>query len=305
MSKHVHSKGAIFSIEGIEGAGKSTQAKLLKDFLESAGLKVLSPYEPGGTEVGLEIRAILKSSTSKKCPLTELLLFEASRAQLMHEISDHLSNGGVVVMDRFIDSTLAYQGYGRGIPLETIHSLNEMVTGGLVPDKTFILTLSVTESRLRLKDRGLVTDNFEALDNAFFERVAAGFTQIGENHPNKVLVDATRSQAWISAMIAESAYNVLAEKGLVHPDVIIHSDNGNGVDEVFTDISNILFDQLGVNRDIITHEAKLEEDLGADSLDHVEIVMAVEEKFGIEVPDEIASRLNTVQDFVTYVKSVS
>lgn len=210
------SKGAIISVEGLEGVGKTTQVKLLTEALERLGLSVKTPREPGGTAFGEEIRRLLKHSNFKIIPVTELLLFEASRAQLVASMSEHLESGGILVMDRFIDSTKAYQGYGRGISIDVIDRLNEIATGGVCPDLTFVLDLPVAESRKRLGDRGEATDNFESLEDPFFERVRVGFKEIcSGSDDTKVLLDAAADISILHANILQKVVELLHSKHLL------------------------------------------------------------------------------------------
>ena len=153
------SGGLFITFEGGDGSGKSTQAELLAHNLNELGFPVVWVREPGGTKVGTLLRWLLKFPSAPRTPETELLLFNASRSQLVSEtIRPALEQGKVVVSDRFADSTVAYQGYGRGIPLKTVMAVNEVGTGGLKPDLTILLDLP-PEERLRRGDRPV--DAFE------------------------------------------------------------------------------------------------------------------------------------------------
>ena len=145
------------TFEGPEGSGKSTQINLLENFLKETHKKFITIREPGGTVIGEEIRKILISSEFDDMSYeTELLLFISSRKELMEKIiKPALKNNQFVLCDRFIDSTIAYQGYGRGINLNKIKMLNDLATGGLYPDVTFLLQLDVNSSIERLKSRYL------------------------------------------------------------------------------------------------------------------------------------------------------
>ncbi len=170
----------LISLEGIDGSGKSTQALKLKGFLERKGLKVKLYREPGGTPVSEDIRNLLIKY--KLTPLGELFLFEASRAELVKEIRKHLEKEYTVIMDRFTDSTLAYQGYGRGLDKELIKQLNRIVAEGLIPDITFLLDIEPDLALNRLKKR----THFE--DIRFLHRVRKGYLKIAQENPDRIVV---------------------------------------------------------------------------------------------------------------------
>jgi len=184
-------KGVFISFEGIEGTGKSTQARLLSEYLRGKGLKVTKTEEPGGTLISVKIREILLSLDSRGMdPVAELLLYNASRVQHIKEvIMPALERGGVVITDRFSDSTVAYQGYGRGIDLALIDSLDKISTGGLRPDITILLDVNV-ETGLRRNKEMNKNDRLEQEDIVFHEKVRAGFIRIVQKEPERVrLVD--------------------------------------------------------------------------------------------------------------------
>jgi dTMP kinase len=175
------------TFEGIDGSGKSTQLKLLARELENAGHKVKVLREPGSTPFSEKIREILLSNRFDIAPLTELLLFEASRSHLVqNEILPALKNNEIVICDRFYDSTTAYQGYGRGLNLDDVRRMNAIATGGLQPDITFFLDVSVFTSYFRTKD--IASDRIEAAGDEFFNRVRSGFLKIAEQEPDRVIV---------------------------------------------------------------------------------------------------------------------
>src|SRR6476659_10905421 len=168
--------GRLIVFEGAEGAGKSTQLRLLTEWISAQGVPVLAVREPGGTIVGDEIRRLVLDPTSDIVPRAEALLFMASRAQLVErEIRPALGEGAVVLVDRFFLSTYAYQGIGRGLPEEALRQANAMATDGLVPDLTLLLTLPVERGMARVgaRDRGL--DRIENVELEFHERVARAF----------------------------------------------------------------------------------------------------------------------------------
>lgn len=169
------SLGRLIVLEGAEGAGKSTQLRLLADHLMTGGQKVIGVREPGGTVLGDEIRRIVLHPASDVVPRSEALLFMASRAQLVErEIRPALAAGATVLVDRFFLSTYAYQGVGRGIPAKELRVANAMATNGLVPHLTLLLTIPVVEGLARAARRG-ERDRMERAELAFHERVANAF----------------------------------------------------------------------------------------------------------------------------------
>ncbi len=203
-------KRALFiTFEGTEGGGKSTQIKLLAERLSSLGHTVRALREPGGTPLGEEIRHLLKHHPTGHgmMPEAELLLMNGSRAQLVREvIRPALAAGEIVLCDRFSDSTVAYQGYGRGLDLKLVESVIAFAVGETRPDLTLLLhvPLSVSETRRlsRQKDQPASTDRFERNDRAFFERVERGFQSIAAVEPERIrVIDACREIETIAANI--------------------------------------------------------------------------------------------------------
>ncbi len=172
--------------EGGDGSGKSTQARSLLRRLRRRGVKVLRTHEPGGTPLGQSLRRLLKSG-DPMTPMSELLLFEAARAQLVWQvIKPHLEEGGVVIADRFTSSTMAYQGYGRGLDRELIERLNREATGGLEPDLTVLLDLPV-ETALARKGSGNV-DTFDDAPVDFHRKIRRGYSALAAADPEGWLV---------------------------------------------------------------------------------------------------------------------
>jgi len=202
--------GFFVTFEGPEGSGKSTQIDLLGDALTTQGLDVLRLREPGGTPLGEDLRALVLASETPgtMAAEAELLLFGASRAQLMRQrILPHLSGGGVVLCDRFADSTTAYQGYGRNLDAEFIARLHEFTLGGRWPDLTFLLDLTVEEGfdRVFLRNgNGEHADRIEAESRAFHECVREGFLDLARRHPERFRVlNAMRPAETIRKQILE------------------------------------------------------------------------------------------------------
>jgi dTMP kinase len=168
-------RGRLIVLEGPEGAGKTTQLRLLADWLGARGHDVVAVREPGGTTVGDEIRRVLLDPASDIVPRAEALLFMASRAQLVErEIRPALEGGSLVLLDRYFLATYAYQGVGRGLSEEMLRAANTMATGGLVPDVTLLLTLPVEVGLSRAIKRG-ERDRMERAELAFHERVAHAY----------------------------------------------------------------------------------------------------------------------------------
>lgn len=192
-------KGIFITFEGIEGSGKSTQIVLLANYLMAHKRSVTLTREPGGTAIGDQVRKILLDpANSALVPRAELLLYAAGRAQHLEElIRPELKAGKVVLCDRFSDATLAYQGYGRGLDLETIRALDRIVTGGMRPDLTILLDIDaaagLSRARGRNSSRGLEGEaRFENEELAFHERVRQGYRDLARREPDRFrLVDAS------------------------------------------------------------------------------------------------------------------
>jgi len=187
-------KGIFISFEGIEGTGKTTQAGFLAERLEAEGRDVFLTYEPGGTVVGKKIREVLLEPDHRELShVAELLLYNADRAQhLAEKIVPALGQGKVVITDRFSDSTVAYQGYGRGIDLSLILSIDKISTGGLRPDLTILFDLEA-ETGLRRNKKMNKVDRLELEDIEFHKRVKDGFLKIAETEPARIkIIDASR-----------------------------------------------------------------------------------------------------------------
>lgn len=194
-------KGIFISFEGTEGAGKSTQIQLLNDELVKRGYDVLLTREPGGTDIGDQISHMVKYYTGEEgiAEEAEVLLFAASRAQLVKKrLLPHLEKGGIVICDRFADSTEAYQGYGRGIDRERIQDLISYATSGLMPDVTLLLDLSIEKGMARVGKRAVTedekNDRIEAAGREFHENVRRGFLEIAKRDTGRVsVIDADQS----------------------------------------------------------------------------------------------------------------
>jgi dTMP kinase len=214
--------GVLITFEGTEGSGKSTQIERLARRIRESGRVVRTVREPGGTTIGEEIRHTLKHSEGNRAMTAEaeLLLINASRAQLVREVIEPaLKAGEVVICDRFGDSSLAYQGYGRGLDLGMVRQVIAFAVGGRRPDLTLLLEipLEVSEARRmeRLADglgRGHVRDRFEEQDRGFFERVERGYDAIAREDPVRVRrIDGTRSAEEVSELVWKEVAGTLGD----------------------------------------------------------------------------------------------
>ncbi len=212
--------GHFVTFEGPEGSGKTTQVWLLAAWLRAQGQDVMTTREPGGTRIGDGIRALLLDPTyAEMRPEAEILLFSAARAQIVGQvIRPHLAKGGIVLCDRFADSTLAYQGYGRQLDLGTLRQITAFATGNLAPDLTICLDLSVEEG-LRRKRGGDQAEwnRMEQEQLAFHERVRHGFLALAAAEPARWLVlDATQSVEGIQEAIRKRvAEHLTSERSVV------------------------------------------------------------------------------------------
>ncbi len=197
-------KGHFITVEGIDGVGKSTQAALMEAVLDSAGYDVLRLREPGGVKISEQIRAILLDPANAEMgDVCELLLYEAARAQLVHQvIRPALAAGVTVVCDRFYDSTTAYQAFADGLDRNMVSQANELAVDGCRPDLTLVFDLPV-EDALRRRSGREAEDRLELKGLEFQERVAAGFRAVAADEPDRVkLIDAGGSIAEVFSGVA-------------------------------------------------------------------------------------------------------
>jgi dTMP kinase len=196
--------GIFITLEGGEGAGKSVQLQALSQRLQERGAPVIAAREPGGTALGERLRDLLLEANADLPidPLAETVLFVAARAQLVSEvIAPALARGEIVVCDRFADSTLAYQGFGRGVDLAVAEQLNAAATGGLQPDLTVLLDLPALEGLARTREQGAI-DRFSQEDLAFHERVRSGYQTLAARDPERWhVVDATQPPEAVTGAI--------------------------------------------------------------------------------------------------------
>lgn len=198
------------TFEGIDLSGKSTQIKLLKKYLEQKKKKVISVREPGGTVISEKIRDILLDKEHLKMEyLTEFLLFSASRQQLTKEvIIPHLKKKYFVLSDRYYDSSSAYQGYGGMLDLNIIKKINTIATGGLVPDLTFLINISIDECVRRKKHMKKTEDRIEQKKISYYKKVSEGYLKIADNNKRRfVVIDGNRSVEEIHNEIVSHVVN--------------------------------------------------------------------------------------------------
>jgi len=212
-------RGVFITIEGPDGAGKSTQGRLLRDHLRPVG-EVLHTREPGGTAIGERIRQVLLGDAPME-PLTEMLLFAASRAQFVAEIVEPaLRSGRLVLSERYVDSSLAYQGHARALGIDVVRAVNAVATRGLQPDLTLLLDIDPTVGLARARDadgkegrRGF-GDRLEQEGVPFQQRVREGFLSIAREEPHRVrVIDASRELLAVHADIVRIVDEFLQARG--------------------------------------------------------------------------------------------
>ncbi|HCI70258.1 MAG TPA: dTMP kinase [Balneola sp.] len=183
----------LITFEGIDGSGKSTQISLLKKYITNSGKDVEVLREPGGTDISELIRGMLLNPEIEIDPVTELLLFSSARSQLIAEkVKPLLAKDVVIILDRFYDSTTAYQGYGRGsLPIDQVHQINRVASHGIAPDITFYLRLSLEESANRTAH--MEKDRMEQSGIEFYQNVIKGFDELAEKEVRFVTIDASKT----------------------------------------------------------------------------------------------------------------
>jgi dTMP kinase len=203
----------LITVEGVEGSGKSTQCTRLAQHLGGRGLEVVRTSEPDGTPLGLRVRGLFEADGPTPTPLTQTFLFMAARQEhVTGVIAPALARGAVVISDRYADATVAYQGYGQGMDVQTIRELNMLATGGVVPDLTLVLDLDPVVGMRRIRGRAL--DTFEKMDTAFHRRVREGYLEIARADKNRVVVlDADRDPDALHGDIVRVVDELLARRG--------------------------------------------------------------------------------------------
>ena len=183
------SRGRLITIEGLDGAGKSTLVQALTEELVRRGLSVEAMREPGGVEASERIRALVKDAALQMGGRAEALLYAAARAQLVRErLRPALEAGSIVLLDRFTDSSLAYQGAGRELGMQEVAAINRFATAGLVPDRTLLLRIDPAAGRERQRGRALAPDRLELEEEAFFARIARGYDELAQAEAQRIRV---------------------------------------------------------------------------------------------------------------------
>jgi dTMP kinase len=203
-------RGVLITIEGVEGSGKSTQARRLGAHLVRRGLDVVQTSEPDGTPLGAAVRQLFAAPGLAPTPLGQAFLFLAARQQHVTQIiRPALQRGAVVCSDRYTDATLAYQGYGQGVDVETLRELNTLATGGILPDLTLVLDLDPVVGMARIGGRP--RDVFERMDLAFHRRVREGYLEIARADKRRVRVlPAEQAEAGLHAEVTRVVDEFLA-----------------------------------------------------------------------------------------------
>ncbi len=205
-------QGAFITFEGIDGCGKSTQLAKAADYLASRGIEYMVTREPGGTAISEKIRDIILSNKNSEMKNScELLLYLAARAQHVSEkILPALEEGKVVLCDRFHDATLAYQGFGRGYPLDTLNNLNAFAVSGLEPTQTFLFDITVDIAFDRLQKTGSTADRLESNSRAFFQKVREGYLSLASSHSSRItLLPAEKSIEELAQKVQEDISDLI------------------------------------------------------------------------------------------------
>jgi dTMP kinase len=194
-------RGRLITIEGIDGAGKTTLAAALEERLRAHGLTVARLREPGGVRAAERVRDVVTDPALNISPRAEALLYASARAQLVDEaITPLLESGTWVLLDRFVDSSLAYQGAGRGLGIDAVRAINQLATGGLAPDRTLLLTIDSALARSRSRSRAHPADRLEREEGEFFDRIAEGYRVLAAAEPERIRqIDASRSPGEVLA----------------------------------------------------------------------------------------------------------
>jgi dTMP kinase len=218
---YIKMRGFFITLEGIDGCGKSTQLDRLAEALNRHGFDVVKTRQPGGTLIGQSIRALLVKEHNRLAPVAEVLLMMADRAQHVAEtIKPNLEAGRVVISDRYIDSSIVFQGYGRGLDISAVEELNRLATGGLTPDLTLLFDLEPESARTRLDNRvenqvgaDAPMTGFDEEQHDFHLRVRQGYLKLAAQHPDRIrLVDAVGRIEEIHEKVLSLVLKMLSEK---------------------------------------------------------------------------------------------
>lgn len=226
-------QGVFITFEGGEGVGKSTHIHFLAEVLETQGYEVLCLREPGGTPIGESLReVVLDPNNEDMSDETELLIYEAARAQIVKQIiRPALQRGAVVLCDRFYDSTVAYQAYGRGLPLAFVESANAFACQGVDPQRTILMNCGTSvKEGLDRATKHLGADRLESAGEAFHQRVAVGFTALAKQHPERIReVTSTQEKSKTAAAIfaaLEDIFPWIQNEAIVNEELFAKIDTG-------------------------------------------------------------------------------
>jgi len=185
-------KGLFITFEGIDGCGKTTQINLLKEYLKKQNKKVILTFEPGGSDIGKNLRQILLHHNGYVDDMCETFLYLADRSQHVQTIiMENLKLGNIILCDRYIDSTIAYQGYGRGYDIEQLELLNNIATKNLKPDLTFLIDIDIQTAQKRIGEN---KDRLESLDLTFHQKVREGYLKLHNKNPQRIIkLDGTKA----------------------------------------------------------------------------------------------------------------
>jgi dTMP kinase len=208
-------RGKLITIEGLDGAGKSTLAAALARALRERGVSVELLREPGGVDLSERIRELVKDPSLIVGARAEALLYAAARAELVHErVGPLVETGAWVLLDRFVDSSLAYQGAGRGLGLEEVRAINSFATGGLTPDRTLLLRIAPATGRARQAARGGRPDRLERESERFFETIATAYERLADTEPGRVRpIDAEQPTARVLEQALAEIEDLLSPEG--------------------------------------------------------------------------------------------
>jgi dTMP kinase len=211
-------RGKLITIEGLDGAGKSTLARALVETLHARGLRVELLREPGGVETSERIRTLVKDPALSVAPRTEALLYAAARAQLVEQrLLPLLGEGAIVLLDRYVDSSLAYQGAARGLGVEQVREINSFATGSLQADRTLLLRISPAAGRERQAARDERPDRLEQEDVEFYACIAAAYDELAAAEPDRIRVlDASFTPATVLADALTALDDLLGERAGEH-----------------------------------------------------------------------------------------
>lgn len=201
----------LITFEGADGSGKSTQIKFAELYLKESGYEVVTTRDPGGTDLGLHFREILLNYTDKITDLAEMFIFLADRAQHVElKIKPLLEQGKIILCDRYIDSTVAYQGYGRGISVEEIELLNKIATKNTLPDLTLLFNVSTEVGMERVAKNGS-KDRLESEIEDFHKKVSAGYLKLAKKHPERfTIINANKSVEEVKSQVKQALDKLLS-----------------------------------------------------------------------------------------------